>query len=73
MDLPKAINCRLNDDDMDIKQDLARAADRSKRIKEIYRLGLQAEKNGLYSKEMREKRAKCFSLAVPSQPKLFLR
>jgi hypothetical protein len=72
MNLPKAINCRLTDDDMDIKQDLARAADRPKRIKEIYRLGLEAEKLGLYSKGMKEKRAKCFNLATPGKPKLFV-
>jgi hypothetical protein len=73
MNLPKAINCRLTDDDMDIKQDLARAEDRPKRIKEIYRLGLQAEKSGLYSKETEVKRAKCFELAAPSKPKLYLK
>jgi hypothetical protein len=72
MNLPKAINCRLNDDDMDIKLDLAKAVDRPKRIKEIYRLGLQAEKSGLYSKETKEKRAKCFNLAAPGKPKLFV-
>lgn len=73
MNLPKAINCRLTDDDMDIKQDLACAADRSKRIKEIYRLGLKAEKSGLYNQETEIKRAKCFELATPSKPKLYFR
>jgi hypothetical protein len=73
MNLPKAINCRLTDEDMDIKQDLAHAADRSKRIKEMYRLGLQAEKSGLYSRETEVKRAKCFELAAPSKPKLYFR
>jgi hypothetical protein len=73
MTLPKAISCRLTDEDMDIREDLAKATDRTKRIKEIYRLGLQAEKIGLYSKETEVKRAKCFHLAVPSKPKLYVK
>ncbi|MBA2872416.1 hypothetical protein HNQ85_002725 [Anoxybacillus calidus] len=73
MNLPKAIHCNLTDEDMDIKQDLANATDRQKRIKEIYRLGLQAEKNGIYKKETEVKRAKCFNLAVPSKPKLYVK
>jgi hypothetical protein len=73
MNLPKALHCNLTDEDMDIKQDLANATDRQKRIKEIYRLGLQAEKIGLYSKEIEVKRAKCFHLAVPSKPKLYVK
>ena len=43
MEYPKAINCRLGVDDMDIKIDLASTEDKTARIKEVYRLGLQFE------------------------------
>ncbi len=41
--LPKALNCRLSSDDLDIKEDLSNHSDKTARIKEIYRLGLQFE------------------------------
>lgn len=43
MEYPKAINCRLGADDMDIKTDLANSDDKTARIKDVYRLGLQFE------------------------------
>ena len=43
MEYPKAINCRLGADDMDIKIDLASTEDKTARIKDVYRLGLQFE------------------------------
>jgi hypothetical protein len=73
MTLPKVLHCNLTDEDMDIKQDLAAAENRSKRIKELYRLGLQAEKSGIYSSAINEKRAKCFHLADPSKPKMYIK
>lgn len=72
MQLPKAISCRLGDDDQDIKQDLANAENRAKRVKELIRLGLQVEKGVLFNKEENEKRVKCFNLATPRKPKLFV-
>lgn len=45
--LPKSLSCRLGADDFDIQQDLMNVSDRTSRIKEIYRLGLQAERQGV--------------------------
>lgn len=73
MTLPKAISCKLGVDDQDIKQDLAIAENRAKRVKELYRLGLQAERLGVLKKDVEEKRVKCFNLAAPRKPKLYLR
>ena len=45
MNLPNSINCRLSSDasDLDIKVDLAQRTDKTARVKELYRLGLQFE------------------------------
>jgi hypothetical protein len=73
MKLPKAISCRLSDqEDKDIQEVLAKSDNRAQRVKELIRLGIQAEKNGVYSKDTEEKRVKCFNLATPRKPKLFV-
>lgn len=41
---PKTLNCRLSDDDFDIKEDLkAHALAKTERIKAVYRMGLRYE------------------------------
>jgi hypothetical protein len=41
--LPKMINCRLKADDKDLQEMLAKASDKTARIKELIRKGLEAE------------------------------
>jgi hypothetical protein len=46
MSEPKAINCRLGDDDQDLKKMLMDTKDKTARVKELLRKGLHYEESG---------------------------
>lgn len=66
--LPKAINCRLSTEDHDLKEMLQKSEDKTARVKELLRKGLQYEASGLTEgdkqlKALEEKRARARQLA----------
>lgn len=67
--LPKSLNCRLGEGDLDIQEDLSKFTDsKTERIKAIYRLGLQAEATK-DKVPTTPKPVRIFKLVTPSKPK----